>query len=109
MEDLYALFGGSSAACEKELKKPEVKVAETKKPTVKSEFDNTNRGALFVNDKDGNDKRPDWQGYVKIDPAQFAQGDDGLVEIRLAAWEREAKVSGKKFLSVSASVPQGVP
>jgi hypothetical protein len=43
---------------------------------------------------------------VKIDPAEFAQGEDGLVEIRLAAWEREAKNSGKKFLSVAASVPQ---
>lgn len=61
-------------------------------------FDNTNRGALFQNDKDGNEKRPDYTGIVDIKiPDDVEPGD--VVKFRLAGWERESK-SGDTYLSL---------
>lgn len=36
-----------------------------------SEYDNTNRGALFRNDKDGNEKRPDYTGKINVDGKDY--------------------------------------
>ena len=55
------------------------------------EYDNTNSGALFKNDKKGNDKAPDYAGKINVD------GKD----LRLAAWIKEGK-SGK-FMSLKVS------
>ena len=30
------------------------------------EYDNTNRGALYKNDKQGNEKRPDFTGKINV-------------------------------------------
>lgn len=57
-----------------------------------ADYDNTNRGVLFRNDKKDSDNHPDYTGKINID------GD----EKRLAAWLRESK-SGNKFLSISIS------
>lgn len=54
-------------------------------------YDNTNSGVLFKNDKEGNEKRPDYTGKIDV----------GGTEMRLAAWLREGK-SGK-FLSLKVS------
>lgn len=62
------------------------------------EYDNTNRGALFPNDKDGNDKRPDFTGTVNVDGR----------ELRLAAWKAEAK-SGTKYLQLKVSEKNSAP
>lgn len=35
------------------------------------EFDNTNRGALFVNDKGDNPNRPDYRGEINVDGKEF--------------------------------------
>jgi hypothetical protein len=49
-------------------------------------------GALFPNDKQGNEKRPDYRGDVTM----------GGVQYELAGWVREGKRG--KFLSLSAKV-----
>ena len=60
-----------------------------------SEYDNTNRGALFRNDKDGNEKRPDYTGKINVDGKDYV----------LSAWIRESK-AGVKFMSLSVSEPR---
>lgn len=53
-------------------------------------YDNTNRGALFDNDRKEKDSHPDMTGSINVDG----------VEYFLDAWEKESK-GGKRFLSVS--------
>lgn len=60
-----------------------------------TEYDNTNSGVLFKNDKEGNDKRPDYTGKFT---------DATGKEWRLAAWLREGQKG--KFMSIKASEPQ---
>ena len=57
------------------------------------QYDNTNRFALFKNDKRDNPNRPDYRGTVTL-----AVGK----EMRMSAWIREAK-SGIKYLSGTLS------
>ena len=59
------------------------------------EFDNTNRGVLFRDEKRTNEKAPEYTGTINVDG----------VEKRLAAWIKESK-TGKKFFSLSVSDPQ---
>ena len=54
-----------------------------------AEYDNSNTFALFKNQKDGNENRPDYTGNLTL--------PDGK-EMRMAAWIRESK-SGLKYLS----------
>jgi len=69
------------------------------------QYDDTNRGVLFVNDKGDNEARPDFTGNLAIDPSDYAVGDDGLIRIRLAAWNKESSRVGD-YLSISASPAQ---
>jgi hypothetical protein len=55
-------------------------------------YDPTNRGALFRNDKGGNEKRPDYSGELNVDGR----------ELRISGWLREAK-DGRKFMSLAVS------
>lgn len=55
------------------------------------EYDDTNRGVLFKNDKKGNEKAPDYTGKMNV----------GGKEMRLAAWIREGAKG--KFMSLSLS------
>ena len=55
-----------------------------------SDYDNTNRGSLFKNDKGDNPNRPDYTGKINV----------GGTDYRLSAWIKEAK-SGKKYMSLS--------
>lgn len=57
-----------------------------------ADFDNTNRGVLFKNDKKESDKHPDYTGTINVHGQEF----------RLAAWIRDAK-SGTKYMSLSVS------
>ena len=59
-------------------------------------FDNTNRGVLFPNDKKGNEKRPDFTGDLNV----------GGVEYRLSAWKKASK-RGNNFLSISVQLKEG--
>lgn len=54
-----------------------------------SNYDDTNRGALFKNDKKEKETHPDYRG-----PMNF-NGQDGY----LAAWMRESR-DGKKYMSL---------
>ena len=56
------------------------------------EFDNTNRGVLFTNDKGDNENRPDYTGKINIDGT----------EKRLAAWVKNSDKVGD-FLSIVVS------
>lgn len=53
-------------------------------------YDNTNRGAIFVNDRKETDKHPDRTGSINVEG----------VEYFLDGWLKETK-DGKKFLSLS--------
>ena len=59
-----------------------------------AEYDNKNTFVLFKNDKQGNDKRPDYSGTIVL--------EDGT-EKQLAAWIRESKKDGSKFMSGTIS------
>ena len=54
------------------------------------EYDNTNRGVLFRNDKKESEKHPDFTGSIDV----------GGVDHYLSAWVKESK-QGKKFFSIS--------
>ena len=56
-----------------------------------SNYDNTNSGVLFTNDKKGNEKAPDYKGKVNIEGK----------EKNIAGWIREGK-SGM-FISIKIS------
>jgi hypothetical protein len=67
-------------------------------------FDNKNRAVLFVNEKDGNEARPDFTGTADIEiPEGVGSGD--VVKFRLSAWKKESK-NGTTFLSISVQVPK---
>ena len=57
-----------------------------------AEYDNTNRFALFKNDKGDNPKRPDYTGTINVDG----------VEKRISGWVTEGK-NGRKFISGSVA------
>jgi uncharacterized protein (DUF736 family) len=59
-----------------------------------SQYDNTNRGVLFRNEKKKSEKHPDYSGQVDVEG----------VEWELAGWIKESK-SGKKFLSLMVKKP----
>lgn len=55
-----------------------------------SEYDNTNRGALFKNTDKKADNHPDYKGSINV----------GGVDYWLSAWLKESK-DGKKYMSLS--------
>lgn len=55
-----------------------------------SDFDNTNRGVLFINDQQGNDKRPNYRGSLNV----------AGVEYNISGWKKVSK-KGTTFLSLS--------
>jgi len=58
------------------------------------QYDDTNKGVLFKNDKKGNEKAPDYTGKMNVNGK----------EMRLAAWIREGAKG--KFMSLSLSEQQ---
>lgn len=57
-----------------------------------SDYDNTNRGALFVNDRKESENHPDSKGSINV----------GGVDYWISAWRKES-AAGKKFLSLSVT------
>jgi len=83
--------------------KSPAKAPEQSEKGGKKTYDNTNRGALFVNDKDGNESRPDYTGILDVEiPEKVAAGE--VVKFRLAGWVKESKSSGEEFVSLVVSV-----
>ena len=54
------------------------------------QYDNTNSGTLFKNDKGDNDKRPDYRGKIDINGTEY----------NLSAWVKVMKDGTGKFLSL---------
>lgn len=65
-------------------------------------YDNNLTGALFKNDKAGNEKRPDYTGSAEIEGVHYW----------ISSWIKEGK-NGQKFMSLSfkpkEEKPQGKP
>jgi hypothetical protein len=55
------------------------------------EFDNTNKGSLFVSDKKETEKHPDYSGSININGKDYW----------LSGWKRQAKESGKTYLALT--------
>lgn len=64
---------------------------------MSKEYDNTNRGALYKNDKTGgNPNWPDYRGKLNVNGEEFW----------LDAWIKESKKDGSKFMSLSIKPKQ---
>ena len=61
------------------------------------EYDNTNRGAIFRNDKKESEKHPDMTGSLNV----------GGTEYYVSAWTKVSK-KGSKFLSLSVKAKDAV-
>lgn len=65
-------------------------------PRDREEYDNTNRGVLFENDRRrGNDRAPLWKGQATIKTP-----DGELVEFWVSGWEQRSR-NGDDFISLS--------
>jgi hypothetical protein len=62
-----------------------------------AEYDNTNTGVLFKNDRKADPKHADWNGTVNVDGQEFY----------LNAWIKEKKADGSKFFSLSVKPKDG--
>ena len=60
-----------------------------------TEYDDSNRGVLFRNDRKESDRHPDYKGSINVDG----------VEYWLSAWLKESK-TGTKFMSLSVNPKQ---
>jgi uncharacterized protein (DUF736 family) len=63
------------------------------------QYDNTNSGTLFKNDKGDNDKRPDYKGKIDINGTEY----------NLSAWVRDMKSGNGKYLSLKADAKKDTP
>jgi len=61
-----------------------------------SEYDNTNSGAIFKNDKKESDKHPDYKGSIN------AEGKDFWASV----WINESK-AGQKYFSIKLTAKDG--
>jgi len=62
-----------------------------------TDFDNTNSGALFKNDKEGNESRPDYKGSINVDGVDFW----------ISSWLKTSK-KGVKYMSLSVQPKEEV-
>jgi hypothetical protein len=56
-----------------------------------SNYDNTNTGALFKNDKQGNENWPDYRGQINVNGEDFW----------ISAWLKTSKKDGTKYMSLA--------
>lgn len=61
-----------------------------------AEYDNNMTGVLFKNDKNGNDKAPDYKGFCEVNGEKLS----------MAAWIREKKDGSGKFMSIRFEEPR---
>ena len=63
-----------------------------------------NKGTLNRTKQKKSDKAPDWYGDIKIDPeylASLTPDADGLIVIKLSAWDRTYPSTGNAFVSLA--------
>ena len=58
---------------------------------IMPDYDDRNRGALFKNERKENEKHSDYNGNINVEGQEYW----------INAWIKEAKGSGKKFMSLS--------
>ena len=63
-----------------------------------TDYDNTNRGVLFRNDRQETDRHPTHTGSINIEGREYW----------LSAWVKESK-NGKKFFSLSVKAKDDLP
>lgn len=68
------------------------------------QYDNTNKGAIFKNDRKQNERQPDYNGTINVEGKEYF----------ISCWIKESQ-SGKKFFSTSLTAkeqpqaPQAAP
>lgn len=67
-----------------------------------ADYDDTNRGVLFRNDRKESDRHPDFKGNITVKCLHCGE----LSKLDLASWTKESQKSGEKFQSLSASEPR---
>lgn len=60
-----------------------------------ADYDNTNRGTLFVEEDKKNERGPDYTGTLNVEGKEW----------RIAGWRKETK-SGRRIISLNVSEPQ---
>jgi hypothetical protein len=63
-----------------------------------------NKGSLHISTIRKSENSPDLWGSIKIEPEYLKDllaKSNGLVEVKLSGWHREAKTTGNKFISLS--------
>ena len=60
-----------------------------------ADYDDTNRGALFIADNKQSEKSPDFSGSLNVEGKEY----------RISGWKKISR-AGKKFISVAISEPQ---
>lgn len=63
-----------------------------------SDYDNTDRGALFRNDKKENENHPDYKGSINV----------GGTDYWLSSWLKKSK-DGKTYMSLSVKAKDAAP
>ena len=63
------------------------------------DYDDTNKGVLFRNERKENEKHSDYNGNINVNGQEYW----------LNAWIKEAKGSGKKFMSLSVKAKESAP
>lgn len=70
------------------------------KPAGGKQFDDSNRGVLFDNDRKEKDTHPDYTGNLTVKIPEGAKPGDEI-KFWLSAWNKHSEKSGKDFLSLS--------
>lgn len=78
------------------------------------QYDNTNTGVLFINDKGDNPKRPDRKGSINIEGVDYwlsgwVREKDGKPYMQLKAERKEVQQSGNARNPVSARDEREMP
>jgi len=60
-------------------------------------YDNTNKGAIFKNDRKQNERQPDYNGTINVEGKEYY----------ISCWIKESQ-SGKKFFSTSLTAKEQV-